>query len=149
MWLFQFIVLLTLYVEIRISRSVSVTPMEFEITRVNCTILNQMTPELIIIRGMKTLSRVINVKIDMSLILKESALKGMNLLPVSEWISMLGRKRQSQVFSIVQNGGIFTKCIQFSLKFGVRSWRYEGKSISNQPIPFPIDRDTQDFHALF
>ena len=25
----------------------------------------------------------------------------------------------------------------------------EGKSISNQPIPFPIDRDTQDFHALF
>ena len=27
--------------------------------------------------------------------------------------------------------------------------KYEGKSISNQPIPFPIDRDTQDFHALF
>ena len=26
---------------------------------------------------------------------------------------------------------------------------YEGKSISNQSIPFPIDRDTQDFHALF
>ena len=26
---------------------------------------------------------------------------------------------------------------------------YEGKSISNQPIPFPIDRDTQDFHASF
>ena len=26
---------------------------------------------------------------------------------------------------------------------------YEGKSISNQPIPFPIGRDTQDFHALF
>ena len=26
---------------------------------------------------------------------------------------------------------------------------YEGKSISSQPIPFPIDRDTQDFHALF
>ena len=25
----------------------------------------------------------------------------------------------------------------------------KGKSISNQPIPFPIDRDTQDFHALF
>ena len=88
-------------------------------------------------------------KLVLSLILKESALKGMNLLPVSEWISMLGRKRQSQVFSIVQNGEIFTKGIQFSLKFGVRSWRYEGKSISNQPIPFPIDRDTQDFHALF
>ena len=27
--------------------------------------------------------------------------------------------------------------------------KYEGKSISNQPIAFPIDRDTQDFHALF
>ena len=27
--------------------------------------------------------------------------------------------------------------------------KYNGKSISNQPIPFPIDRDTQDFHALF
>ena len=26
---------------------------------------------------------------------------------------------------------------------------YEGKSISNQPIPIPIDQDTQDFHALF
>ena len=26
---------------------------------------------------------------------------------------------------------------------------YEGKPISYQPIPFPIDRDTQDFHALF
>ena len=26
---------------------------------------------------------------------------------------------------------------------------YEGKSISNQPIQFPIDRDTKDFHALF
>ena len=26
---------------------------------------------------------------------------------------------------------------------------YEGKSINNQPIPFPIDQDTQDFHALF
>ena len=29
------------------------------------------------------------------------------------------------------------------------TYSYEGKSISNQPIPFPIDRDTQDFHALF
>ena len=26
---------------------------------------------------------------------------------------------------------------------------YEGKSVSNQPFPFPVDRDTQDFHALF
>ena len=26
---------------------------------------------------------------------------------------------------------------------------YEGKSISNQPIPFPTDRDTHDFLALF
>ena len=30
-------------------------------------------------------------------------------------------------------------------------WRrmYEGGSISNQLIPFPIDRDGHDFHALF
>ena len=27
--------------------------------------------------------------------------------------------------------------------------KYEGKSISNQPIPFSFDRDTQDIHALF
>ena len=26
---------------------------------------------------------------------------------------------------------------------------YEGESISNQPIPFPMDRDSHDFHALF
>ena len=26
---------------------------------------------------------------------------------------------------------------------------YEGVSISNQPIPFPMDRDGHDFHALF
>ena len=27
--------------------------------------------------------------------------------------------------------------------------RYECESISNQPIPFQIDRDNHDFHALF
>ena len=26
---------------------------------------------------------------------------------------------------------------------------YEGVSINNQPIPFPMDRDGDDFHALF
>ena len=26
---------------------------------------------------------------------------------------------------------------------------YEGVSINNQPIPFPMDRDCHDFHALF
>ena len=26
---------------------------------------------------------------------------------------------------------------------------YESESISNQPIPFPMDRDGHDFHALF
>ena len=26
---------------------------------------------------------------------------------------------------------------------------YEGESISNQPIPFPMDQDGHDFHALF
>ena len=28
-------------------------------------------------------------------------------------------------------------------------WIYEGESISNQAIPFPMDRDGHDFHALF
>ena len=27
--------------------------------------------------------------------------------------------------------------------------KYEGESISNQPIPIPMDRDSLDFHALF
>ena len=26
---------------------------------------------------------------------------------------------------------------------------YEGVSINNQPIPFPMDRDGHEFHALF
>ena len=26
---------------------------------------------------------------------------------------------------------------------------YEGVSINNQPVPFPMDRDGHDFHALF
>ena len=35
-------------------------------------------------------------------------------------------------------------------RFG-SSWLflYEGVPINNQPIPFPIDRDGHDFHALF
>ena len=28
-------------------------------------------------------------------------------------------------------------------------YTYEGVSINNQPIPFPMDRDGHDFHALF
>ena len=27
--------------------------------------------------------------------------------------------------------------------------KYEGESISNQPIPFAMDRDGHDFHTLF
>ena len=27
--------------------------------------------------------------------------------------------------------------------------KYEGVSINNQPIPFPMDRDGHNFHALF
>ena len=30
-----------------------------------------------------------------------------------------------------------------------RRQMYEGVSINNQPIPFPMDRDGHDFHALF
>ena len=35
--------------------------------------------------------------------------------------------------------------ITLIIKYGI----YEGESISNQPIPFPIDQDGHDFHALF
>ena len=31
----------------------------------------------------------------------------------------------------------------------VKSFKYEGESISNQPILFPVDQDGHDFHALF
>ena len=31
----------------------------------------------------------------------------------------------------------------------IRFVAYEGESISNQPIPFLMDRDGHDFHALF
>ena len=35
-------------------------------------------------------------------------------------------------------------------KWGLRESKlYEGESISNQPNPFPMDRDGHDFHALF
>ena len=30
-----------------------------------------------------------------------------------------------------------------------KKYVYEGVSINNQPIPFPMDRDGPDFHALF
>ena len=34
----------------------------------------------------------------------------------------------------------------------IKRWNlinYEGELVSNQPIPFPMDRDCHDFHALF
>ena len=42
---------------------------------------------------------------------------------------------------------VITEQCRSTAKFQVM--KYEGMSISNQPIPFPIDRETQDFHALF
>ena len=30
-----------------------------------------------------------------------------------------------------------------------KTLKYEGESISNQPIPFAVDRDGHNFHALF
>ena len=39
---------------------------------------------------------------------------------------------------------VFIEFIEEMLKL-----RYEGLSINNQPIPFPMDRDSHDFHALF
>ena len=35
------------------------------------------------------------------------------------------------------------------LSVSIKSLYYEGVSINNQPIPFPMDRDGHDFHALF
>ena len=32
---------------------------------------------------------------------------------------------------------------------GIRDPLYEGRSITNQPIPFPMDWDGHNFHALF
>ena len=40
-------------------------------------------------------------------------------------------------------------CDFFFLSKSQQNRLYEGKSISNQPITFPVDRDTHDFHALF
>ena len=42
----------------------------------------------------------------------------------------------------------FTKGL-FKGFLGGRRQKYEGESVSNQLIPFPIDRDGHDFHALF
>ena len=39
--------------------------------------------------------------------------------------------------------GINNICVRREIR------KYEGESISNQPIPFPMDRDGHDFHALF
>ena len=36
-----------------------------------------------------------------------------------------------------------------SIPFSDKLFTYEGMSINNQPIPFPMDRDGHDFHALF
>ena len=45
---------------------------------------------------------------------------------------------------------LIKRVVLFTDRFGFfYTQSYEGKSIDNQPIPFPIDRDTQDFHALF
>ena len=40
------------------------------------------------------------------------------------------------IIIIIINGGFFFRL-------------YEGVSINNQPVPFPMDRDVHDFHALF
>ena len=46
------------------------------------------------------------------------------------------------VARFITNKGTSTECC------GTRT-KYEGVSINNQPIPFPMDRDGHDFHALF
>ena len=46
-----------------------------------------------------------------------------------------------------------TKNSEISCKYMITNeylcFEYEGESISNQPIPFPMDRDGHNFHALF
>ena len=53
----------------------------------------------------------------------------------------------------LQNSWIFAPSISKVCVSIIRWWAlirsYEGESISNQPIPFPMDRDGHDFHALF
>ena len=46
---------------------------------------------------------------------------------------------------------IVSDCMKTSMKLSYLSiFRlYEGMSVNNQPIPFPMDRDSHDFHALF
>ena len=39
--------------------------------------------------------------------------------------------------------------LQYECASPVQVKAYEGVSINSQPIPFPIDRDGHDFHALF
>ena len=57
-----------------------------------------------------------------------------------------GPKSEDEDCGILSGSTMFAKvCPSTYLEY---IW-YEGKSISNQPIPFPTDRDTQDFHALF
>ena len=43
---------------------------------------------------------------------------------------------------------VFTDRIRLGISCKL-SARYKGVSVNNQPIPFPMDRDGHDFHALF
>ena len=38
---------------------------------------------------------------------------------------------------------------QQNMHYHYASLKYEGESISNQPISFPMGRDGRDFHTLF
>ena len=52
------------------------------------------------------------------------------------------------VFLVTSNKGVLIS--QFGISVEPKDPRiYEGESINNQPIPFPMDRDGHDFHALF
>ena len=39
-------------------------------------------------------------------------------------------------------------CFILVVGLKIASWHYEGESISNQPISFPVDQDNQYFHDL-
>ena len=41
------------------------------------------------------------------------------------------------------------KIFEYFILIIIEENKIEGVSINNQPIPFPMDQDDHDFHALF
>ena len=56
---------------------------------------------------------------------------------------------EHEIFSANKYETIVGIFIFFSREIFMLSYIYEGVSLNNQPIPFPMDREGHDFHALF